>query len=138
MWDRITKFYTHIHADLPYICTGYDLATSIRKPQQKKTVENAASNGLGSNSSAMAFLVPWPICGLLVFFTDFLLHALRSHGTPNRAPSAFLGSCGHFTMLYDFGGKNPQPWGLEIGNPIITKISNNSKMVLDREKVTLD
>ena len=35
-------------------------------------------------------------------------------------------------------GKNPQFWGPEIGNPIISKIANNSKTVLDREKVTID
>ena len=37
----------------------------------------------------------------------------------------------------DFGSKNPQFWGPEIGNPIIKKIVN-SKTVLDIEKVTID
>ena len=25
IYARITKFYSHNHADLPYICTGYDV-----------------------------------------------------------------------------------------------------------------
>ena len=44
VWARITEFYRHIHADLPYICTEYDVTTYFRsEATAEKTVENAAS-----------------------------------------------------------------------------------------------
>ena len=39
---------------------------------------------------------------------------------------------GYFTILGDFRGKNHQFWRPEIGNPIIKKIANNSKTVLEK------
>ena len=41
-------------------------------------------------------------------------------------------------FLVILGAKTPNFGGLEIGNSIITKIANNSKTLLDREKVTID
>ena len=63
---RIAKFCRHIPADLPYICTRYDIINNFRSEDTaEKTSENAASDGFGSNSSGAAFASA-PIGGLLV------------------------------------------------------------------------
>ena len=37
VWDSITKFYRHIHAYLPYICTGYGITMYFRSEATVKT-----------------------------------------------------------------------------------------------------
>ena len=47
---RITKFYTDLHTDLPYICTGYGVINYFQSEViAKKNVENAASDGFRWN-----------------------------------------------------------------------------------------
>ena len=46
----------HIHADLPYIITGYDITNYFRsEATAKKTVENAASDGFRWNLSRKVY-----------------------------------------------------------------------------------
>ena len=66
VWPRITKFYRHIHADLSYICTGYDVTNYFRSEATvDKTVEMPHQTALDRILVARRFASP-PIGGLLV------------------------------------------------------------------------
>ena len=53
VWLRITKFHRYIHTDMLYSHTGYDVTSYFRSPfiEVRKTTENVASDGFGSNFS---------------------------------------------------------------------------------------
>ena len=57
-----------IRADLVYSNAGYDITSCFRSAfvEVRKTAENAASDGLGSNFSGAAFCLALPVAGLFV------------------------------------------------------------------------
>ena len=60
-----------IHADLIYSHAGYDVTSYFRSAfiEVRKTVENAASDGFGSNVSGAAFCLPHQLVRFLLLLT---------------------------------------------------------------------
>ena len=71
---RITKFYTVVGNIWPHKSARYDVTSHVQSAfiEVRKTAENAASDGFGSNLSGTAFCLPHQMVGFLLI--NLLLH----------------------------------------------------------------